>query len=87
MNAARVLLRALAENPSEALSKFQEYEKITVNFHQLIYWLRPLQALFEVKSKLISQIEAKDRLKSELLTEIQDLKEVLGLIIMEDSIV
>lgn len=86
MNAARVLLRALAENPSEALNKFQEYEKITVNFHQLIYWLRPLQALFEVKSKLISQIEAKDKLKSELLVEIQELKEVLGIIITDDRL-
>ena len=84
MNAARVLIRALAENPTEAVSKFQEYEKIAVNFHQLIYWLRPSQALLEVKLKLISQIEAKDKLKSELMSELLELKEQLG-VIMKDS--
>ena len=83
MNTARVLLRALAENPSEAVSKFQEFEKIAVNFHQLIYWLRPSQALLEVKMRLVSQIEGKDRLKNELSEELQELKEQLKFIIKE----
>jgi len=83
LNAAKHILKALAENPKDAICKFQEYEKIIVNFHQLIYWLRPLQALVEVKNRLKGQIEAKERLRSELMAQLLELREKVVFVLGE----
>jgi MED7 protein len=74
MNTAQLLIKSLAENPSEAINRFKDYEKIILNFSQLIYWMRPLQALLEVKSRLVAQTETKEKLRSELISMLHQLK-------------
>ena len=83
MHAAQDMIRALAENPNEAINKFKDYERIILNFAQLIYWMRPIQALQEVKSKLRVQIEGKEQLKTDITHILKDLKNDLGEIIDE----
>ena len=75
--AAQKLIKCLAENPSEAIFKLRCYEKIVVNFYQLLYWMRPMQALHDVKSRLLLQIEEKETLRNELLELMQELKQGL----------
>lgn len=81
MIVAHKIIKALAENPSQAVLLFHEYERITITFHQLLYWMRPLQAMHLVKQKLIQQTENKEKAKNELLNTMQELKEELADII------
>ena len=83
MSAAQEMIKGLAENSSEAIAKFKDYERIIVNFYQLIYWMRPLQALESIKHRLQTQIERKEKLRNELQNMLHELKSALSEIIIE----
>ena len=81
MHASQQILKALAENPPEAIMIFKEYEKIIVNFYQVIYWMRPLQALQGIKDRLLQQIQDKDNLRVQIGNMLKELKNDLNEII------
>lgn len=80
MNCAKDLIQTLADNPLEAIEKFKDYEKILLNFAQLIYWMRPLQALLKVRERLEKQVADKEKLRKEVGDLVKELKNEVFLI-------
>lgn len=74
--AALDLIKTLAESPLEAIAKFEKYEQLMLNIYQLVYWMRPMQTIVEIKNKLRVQISEKDKERQELKEELENLKEI-----------
>jgi hypothetical protein len=68
LNKSLELLQTLAECPLSAPERLSDYEQVVLNFYQLIYVLRPKQALHTIKTQLQAQITEKSE-TAQRLTE------------------
>lgn len=59
LNKSLELLQTLADCPLSGPTTIGEYEQVILNFYQLIYALRPKQALHWIKNQLEAQIVEK----------------------------
>ena len=74
LNTVVELLKVFEANPLEASSKLKDYEQILLNFYQVIYWMRPMQAISNLKLRLKEQIQDKEEKCSNLLKLMMDLQ-------------
>mmetsp|Transcript_8092 Transcript_8092/g.15906 ORF Transcript_8092/g.15906 Transcript_8092/m.15906 type:complete len:122 (+) Transcript_8092:48-413(+) len=66
LNKSLELLQTLADCPLSAPEKLADYEQLVLNFYQLIYALRPKQALYWIKTQIEDQIRDKEAVAKRL---------------------
>lgn len=72
------MIRTLIDNPTEITPRLKDFEQLILNFSQLIYILRPQQALEWLRKRIQQQIEEKNMAYDELLGDLQNLKNELA---------